>query len=61
MESLGARVNKGEQDSSDSEVRLEFENELLGWLHCGDTVKKGVKYSLRNDLMYRWISKKEIE
>lgn len=31
-----------------------------GWLHEGSELKEGVKYTIRNDILYRWPTEKEI-
>lgn len=29
------------------------------WVHSGEPVVKGVKYTIRTDIMYRWLEEKE--
>jgi len=32
-----------------------------GWMHGGDKLISGVKYTIRSELMYKWLNKEEIE
>lgn len=33
----------------------------MGWLHEGAPVEKGIKYTVRNELLYKWLNNEEIE